>query len=289
MGPYAPAMTAPPGTPISPPRLYAIVAREAPVALVFRRGPSEWFHLLRWHLETGQLEHGAWARKRIYPKRCDLSDDGELMLYYIAGAYDGSYNVFAGLSRAPWLHPLESWEEGDTWGPGWCFDRPGIMHTRGTARVFADHRHRVTIRQNDFSGCVNQLRRGWSEAPHWPPLDKKETWDERRAIVLLKHGEGGAVLRLEGFSWWRGGPADGHTLRYALDLPCGERLDMPGVVWADWDHRRRVLVATADGFLRALDPASGLGTVEEHDLNGLTPDPQPAPDWASALPPTKRR
>lgn len=282
-------MTTPPGQAIPPPRLYAIVAREAPVALVFRRGPSDWFHLLRWRLDSGELEPGAWAKKTLYPERCDLSDDGELMLYSIAGGFDGTHKVYAGLSRVPWLRAIESWEELGTWGRGWCFHRRGDAYAAGETMAFKAGRGSVTIHQNAIARCVNQLRRGWSEAPDCPPREARDTWDEHRVIILHKRGAGGAVLRLEGFSWWSGGLADTHTPRFALHLPTGERLDMPGVVWADWDHRGRVLVATADGHLRALDPADGLAELESHDLNGLTPDPAPAPAWAERWPDTKKR
>ena len=65
------------------PRIYALVAANAPTAIVFRRGPSDWWHLGRWDLETGGFESGAWLRGRLYPRRCDLSPDGALLLAFI--------------------------------------------------------------------------------------------------------------------------------------------------------------------------------------------------------------
>lgn len=274
---------------VPPPRLYAIVATEAPVALVFRRGPSQWFHLLRWHLDKGELEPGVWVRKKFFPERCDLSDDGQLMLYYLSGGFDGSYNVFAGLSRVPWLLPLVSWEEGDTWGRGWCFDRPGLTHTWGEPQAIEADGKRLIVRSNAAVSYVNERRRGWTEAPDCPPRDPDDTWDEKRGIILHKPWKGHGQLRLTGGLWTTGGLIIHGTPLYALDLPTGERIEMPGVAWADWDHSGRILAATTDGRLLALDPMHRLAEVETHDLTDFAPDPSPAPDWARDWPARKGR
>ena len=65
-----------------PCRLFVIHAREQPVALILRRGPARWYHLISWRTDTDTFEHGAWFRGRIYEDRCDLSPDGELFLYF---------------------------------------------------------------------------------------------------------------------------------------------------------------------------------------------------------------
>jgi hypothetical protein len=49
------------------PRIFGIVAQNAPVVAVIRRGPSDWMHLSRWDLETPAYEPGAWLRGTIYP------------------------------------------------------------------------------------------------------------------------------------------------------------------------------------------------------------------------------
>jgi hypothetical protein len=60
-----------------PARIYAIVAREADVAVVFRRGPSRQVRLLRWNLRTDEIEAGQWFKGRIYERRCDLAPMGK--------------------------------------------------------------------------------------------------------------------------------------------------------------------------------------------------------------------
>src|SRR5262245_32947489 len=43
-----------------PCRLFVFPARDAPLGLVLRRGPSDWFRLSLWHTDTDRLDHGQW-------------------------------------------------------------------------------------------------------------------------------------------------------------------------------------------------------------------------------------
>ena len=65
-----------------PARLHVILAREAPKAVIFRRGPSGRVCTLGWDLETDTFTMGQWLKGRIYEYRSDLSPDGELMIYF---------------------------------------------------------------------------------------------------------------------------------------------------------------------------------------------------------------
>lgn len=276
----------PPHRPASPPRLYGILATEAPVVLVFRRGPSDWFHLLRWKLDEGVVEPGVWVRKKLFPRRCDLSADGELLLYYLSGGVEGHYRVFGGIARTPWLHPLASWDEGDAWGRGSCFVAESIPHTFGEPHDVVLPKMRVTIQRNDTTSFVNERRRGWHEAADCPPRNVADTWDEKRSVILEKESplrEG--RLRLIGGLYQPEGGIDGRAPVFEIQLGSGPRQQVDGAVWADWDQRGHLLIATKDGFLRAESVEGGQRVVlQEHDLSDLTPNPQPAPAWASTTP-----
>ena len=65
-----------------PARLHVILAREAPKAVVFRRGPSGRVCTIGWDLETDTFTVGQWLKGRIYEYRSDLSPDGEYMIYF---------------------------------------------------------------------------------------------------------------------------------------------------------------------------------------------------------------
>jgi hypothetical protein len=113
-------------------RLFVIPARDAPVAIILRRGPSKWWHVIRWHMDTDTFEPGAWFHGRIYEERCDLSPDGQLMVYMChGGAYRPDYShAWTAVSRAPWLYALALWPWGTTYGGGGRFidKRSLILH-----------------------------------------------------------------------------------------------------------------------------------------------------------------
>jgi hypothetical protein len=61
--------------------LYAIVARDARVAVVFRRGPTRHVRMLRWDLAKDDVEPGQWLYGTVETTASALSPDGELVAY----------------------------------------------------------------------------------------------------------------------------------------------------------------------------------------------------------------
>src|SRR5688572_26547893 len=102
-------------------RLYAIQARNAPVAVVFRRGPSNHVELIKWDTENDTFDEGQWLKGRIYERRCDLSPDGDLLVYFAANHKEPHYSWTA-ISRPPHLKALAFWPKGDCWGGGGLFE-----------------------------------------------------------------------------------------------------------------------------------------------------------------------
>ena len=74
----------PTGTQLPSARTHIILARKAPVGVVFRRGPSKWVHVVKWNTDTDTFEHGQWFHGQMYPRRCDLSPSGDLLVYFCA-------------------------------------------------------------------------------------------------------------------------------------------------------------------------------------------------------------
>ena len=124
------------------PRLHIIFARRNPRAVVFLRGPSDWYHIILWDTARDTFENGAWFKGRIYEERCDLSPDGELLIYFALknGRWNTSYQgAWTAISRPPWLHALTLWPEGSTWGGGGCFHDDRAIILRGSPRAHPDH------------------------------------------------------------------------------------------------------------------------------------------------------
>jgi hypothetical protein len=125
-----------------PPRLFVIMARTARLAVVLRRGPSEWCHLIQWDTHRDVFTPGAWFHGRIYEDKCDLSPDGKLFVYaaFKGGKLGTGYTQsWTAISRPPWLHALALWPFGTTYGGGGRFvdDRRVIL--RGASELHPDH------------------------------------------------------------------------------------------------------------------------------------------------------
>lgn len=110
--------------PAPPPRLFVIFAKATNEAVIFLRGPAQWYHIIRWGTRNDEFHPGAWIRGRIYPESCDLSPDGELLLYFVlqgrrlGSEFTHAYNA---ISRSPWLDALGVWPQGTTYGGGGRF------------------------------------------------------------------------------------------------------------------------------------------------------------------------
>jgi hypothetical protein len=101
-------------------RLYVILARNEPFGVVFRRGPSKSVLLIKWNTSNDTFQSGQWLKGRIYERRCDLSPDGDLLLYFAAN-YRDPYYSWSAISRPPFLTALALWPKGDGWGGGGHF------------------------------------------------------------------------------------------------------------------------------------------------------------------------
>lgn len=123
-------------------RLFVITARDAPVAVIVRRGPSAWAHLVLWQMQSDTFTPGAWFRGRIYEEKCDLSPDGELFVYAVHQGrrlrtdYTDSWTA---VSRPPWLHALALWPMGTTYGGGGRFVDRRRLVLRGVSAPHPEH------------------------------------------------------------------------------------------------------------------------------------------------------
>ncbi len=109
--------------PIIPPRLHVLLARQSTAALIIRRGPSKTSCIIGWDRKDDTFTVGQWVRARIYERRCDLSPDGKLFLYF---AYNGRTDAptrgsWTAVSRAPYLKAIALWANGSAWAGGGLF------------------------------------------------------------------------------------------------------------------------------------------------------------------------
>lgn len=113
--------------PTPPPRLHLLQAPRAHTAVILRRGPAKWVEVVRWDMRHDIFERGHWFHGRLHERRCDLSPDGEMLVYFASKftgrtVKDREYTyAWTAVSRVPWLTALALWPKGDTWGGGGLF------------------------------------------------------------------------------------------------------------------------------------------------------------------------
>ncbi len=267
------------------PRIYGIVANEAPVVAIIRRGPSDWCHVGRWDLKRDTCEPGAWFRGVIYPQKCDLSPDGRWLVYSAmkVGSDWPAGDIYEAISRLPWLTALAAWNSGTTYTRGMHFVDDPAQSDVGDPDV-GDMRpclRRYGLRWTLPEQYAVERRRDWVESAASPPRREGEWWDERRRAIMAKaQPDGPNVLHVEGrYAAFRTGEPYVDAPLYWLDR--GDEIEMlEGVQWADWDPSGRLLVATNDGRLGIWLPGEGSQEVIV-DLSDMKPAAQQAPAWAS--------
>jgi len=281
-----------------PARLFFILARKAPVAILFRRGPSDWVQIVRWCADTDIFEPGQWFHGRIYERRADLTPDGSLLVYFASkinkkSLRDEEYTyAWTAESKPPFLTALALWPKGDCWHGGGMFRDNCTLVLNHRANASAQHpAHRPeplrVILKNNVCGEDDPIyserleRDAWELKQCWeienrgypqmfrtlrPEIREKEARTGRHLIRLTR-----SITRLdysEEFEF--------------VDQDRGSTTTLQNAGWADWDQRGR-LVFVCGGRVMAGSFEQG-GTLvfnQLADLNSASPAPLPAPEWAA--------
>lgn len=271
----------------TPCRLFVFLARDAPLAVVLRRGPSDWVRLSLWHTDSDTFEHGQWMKNRVYERRCDLSPDGSLFAYFAFGSShdtEPGKDSWVSVSRPPWFTALALWFVGSTYYTGayfrdnrslWLgFD--GATTDRGTLPAnftLSSDRPPYLDRTNNWTDRTVWLSRLMRAG--WRPVRgaMRETWEH-------PHPNGDRTLLMTWPVRW-GEHGEPHGIEYALQNGQDDLVPLGVATWADWDQQGR-LVLSADGRLFHWNPAAG--RTEIADFNPQFPEPETAPSWATQWP-----
>ena len=274
-----------PVRPRFPARLHVLLARDAPAALVIRRGPANAVCSVGWNRETGEFTLGQWKRGRIYERRCDLSPDGRHWIYFTRGGGPDKLFSWTAIARVPWMKAVVLHPKGDCWQGGGLFTSASTYWLNGGACHGAMLEQSPDLTQDcahqpcgHYGGeCpgvyyVRLQRDGWAMTPAGA-----SAFD--RSAVFEKPLPDGWVLRK--FAHAQTGPPPGrgcywdeHEVEHAGR---GLRMSFPAWEWAEWDGRS--LYWAERGVLHA----SGLspdGLADERvlfDFNGMNFDRRTAP------------
>lgn len=282
---------------VPPPRLGFLQARHAPVAVIFRRGPSKRVELIRWDIEHDVIERGHWFHGRIYNRRSDLSPDGTRLIYFAnkftaRTVNDREYTyAWTAISKPPWLTALALWPKGDCWWGGGLFenDRTVLLnHRPDEATPHKDHRpprslkvrpNRKAHGEDDPLYSERLTRDGWELIDEWkvdylglpemfktlqPERRRRRHTDARLSIELTR--------RLDGLKYRE---------RFAVLGAQPPLPDLEHADWVDWDQRGRLILLRGGRLSVAAVEAARVGELRELvDLTSDRPEPRVAPHWA---------
>lgn len=266
-------------------RLYVLLARKSPLAVIFRRGPSSQVLTLAWNTSDDTIRPGQWFRGRIYERRCDLSPSGEKLIYF-AAKHRPPYGTWTAVSRPPYLTALALWPKGDAWGGGGLFANERTIelnHPASQSALAPEFRLPKTISvvpHGKLSGAgeddpllsARLSRDGWtlsdeaefkresSRAPVSWTYPRHQVWEKTRGRWRLQmrllgiHERDGAWYVLE------------HRL---LDARGTAQVDFGRSDWADWARDGDLLLAR-DGRLYRL-PVRAAGPGELRKVADLRP------------------
>ena len=283
-----------------PCRLYIILARKAPTAVIFRRGPSKRVQLIHWDTATDTFTAGQWFHGRIYERRCDLSPDGKLLIYFAQKINrhttdDTEYTyAWTAISQPPFLTALALWPKGDCWDGGGLFmanHHLWLNHPPGRTKSHKSHKPQgLTISHNEGTLGEDEPilhrrleRDGWRQSQ---PIKVDYTRTNAGFIthapgIRRKHNPHGwqkltVTSTLSGFEMH-----EDFSVRYAE----GKDLPLDGAEWADWDQRGRLVFAREGKIFALTAEAIGESMPQElADFNGNQPEPMEAPEWAKNWP-----
>ena len=270
-------------------RLSVLLARAAPVGVIFRRGPAKWVQIIQWDTATNTFTPGQWFHGKIDAERSDLSPDGSKLLYFAIKLNgrtisDPEYGTsWTAISRPPYLTALALWPTGYAWG--WTYNGGGLflsnteiwLDLSEDAEAHPNHTPQgLAVRnrkENPYGGRElaedkRRARDGWERIQEWqtedvpgigpvtltPRIDRKQSPHRPQALILTTNTAD--YKRREA---------------YAVEDGTGAQKPLTGVDWADWDHRGRLVFAQKGKILTQDADAIGREPPTELiDLNGNT-------------------
>lgn len=295
----------PQATPSAPCRLSVILARNAPRALILRRGPSRWVQTILWHTNGDTFDYGQWFHGRIYECRSDLSPDGDLFIYCALkinrhALQDASYTfAWTAISRPPFLTALALWPHGNTYHGG------GMFLDRHTVQVDRDPHHMEHHPKHPPSG-LNVVMPCATSVLQRPAFARPDDARERlNDWTLWEVGSRGVYRRGSGWTerkstvWQKAHPSrhfqlvrvvtgdntdlpkNSDALQYIVeDTAGGTRRPLIGVSWADWDQKGRLTYAREGCLYATSDNHPERDVTMLADFNAQRPYELVAPEWA---------
>ena len=253
------------------------------MGVIFRRGPSKQVMLIKWNTKKDSFEPGQWFKGRVYERRCDLSPNGEFLIYFAAKQKPPLYSWTA-LSKPPYFTALALWPKGDCWnGGGWFINDKMIRlnHSALQAKLHPDFRAGPVkvVGYTEFGGEDDTVwhivlaRDGWTQTVEGKQQDRGGVrgWDLNPSQQWRKPHPRKENLAMEMSIIGIGGKdVPWYQIKYRVLGPGNVALDLGLTDWADWDNRGDLVFARRGCLFRqSFSKSNPAGAVQIADFNGF--------------------
>lgn len=238
--------------------LYCIIARSAPTAVIFRRGPSKQVLLIKWNLRDDTFEYGQWFKGRIYERRCDLSPSGEKLIYFAANFKNNGPGSWYAISKPPYLSALAMWPIGGTWGRGGLFLTERDIYIDDPFKpddgfVLSKNVNVVNPREGKLPDYVTDyamphsrlIRDGWNfiQNRQVGPGGPEEVFDKPMIYSKKSPRRNNFILhmKLTGERHYKKNHSIGDYMNYEVMVDGNSIVSLPQKSWVDWDHNGDLL------------------------------------------------
>jgi len=271
-------------------RVYGLMARKAPICVLFRRGPSKWTQLIKWDTASDTFSAGHWFKGRIYEHRSDLTPNGRFLIYFASkfNAHTiqdtGGYTyAWTAISEPPQYKAIALWPKGDCWHGGGLFTSNSdvwLNHRPETAQPHPNHRssrfkvtpnpqstgedepiHSMRL-QRDGWNCIQQGKFTMQGCSGWK-TEQTEIWEKKgRAGKRLRR----ELLKIDFES--HGGP---YVEQFSIVPKNGSPVMITDASWAELDQKGKLVFARFGKILRGTLTKQGVEEEELTDLNRNQP------------------
>ncbi|MBK9618045.1 MAG: hypothetical protein IPO31_02525 [Candidatus Obscuribacter sp.] len=283
------------------PRITALLARDSPQAIIFRRGPSRYVQLIAWDTSNDTFIEGQWLCGRIYDRLCDLSPSGKYLIYF--AAKPSQRKRWTAISKPPYLHALALWPDTFLGGGGYFKDEHSIVLTQSAWDSYLAHgftmpenfKTQSVSTNTPANNCYENrlVRDGWVEIDRQviDPSDRSSPVD--RFDLQVIHRKANPVgtaqhlsIEMTSRGYLSSNPDDSTFAIVGLDRALLHKLASAN--WADWGHNGDLLYAANGKIFRVLLaqlPASPVDNLDANTLANFTDSrfkTLEAPDWAKS-------
>lgn len=305
--------------PNSSARLFVLRASNAPIAVILRRGPSDWVQMIHWDTKRDIFTPGQWFHGRIYEHKCDISPNGQ---YFVYDAWKPNNRLtnpdygdrWTAICKPPYFTALALWPHQQRIGGGGYFKSNKellLNHYDDNVEAHPSHQAEnlevVPAEKSDFMGnsvsYYRMVRDGWKRTafnrPHprlpryfkgLPPanLTRPSGIDLQKWLLRCQIGYRYRPLEYRAIYHRKGLFAIvpeyhyriTHSWYYRMNEARVDDTNLPDVTWADHIDKRGIIIAKGGKLLIAKPTRDEVEYTELADFNGNTPESVDSPAWA---------